>query len=66
MLLRWDFAMNKRGRPTDSKKNISIKIRVDLDTYKKLEFCASVLHLSKSEIIRQAILQMHNTVEQYK
>lgn len=56
--------MNKKGRPTNSKKDINIKIRIDTNTYNKLEFCASVLQVSKSEVIRRAVHQIADVVEQ--
>lgn len=55
--------MNKKGRPTNSKKDINIKIRIDINTYNKLDFCASVLQVSKSEVIRRAIDQIADVVE---
>ncbi len=48
------------GRPTEAKKDICIKVRIDEETCKKLEFCMEVEKMNKSEIIRQLIIKRYN------
>ena len=51
--------MKKMGRPTEAKKNIFIKLRIDPDTNEKLEVCMEIENKNKSEIIRYSILEMY-------
>ncbi len=52
--------MGKMGRPTDSKKDLCIKLRIDDETNRKLEFCMEMEKKNKSEVIRDAILKQYN------
>ncbi len=52
--------MKKMGRPTEAKKDICVKVRIDEETCKKLELCMEVENLNKSEIIRQSIIKRYN------
>lgn len=48
--------VNKRGRPRkDSGKKSRLDLRVSEDDLKKLEYASSVLGMSKSDVIRNAI-----------
>lgn len=49
----------KMGRPTDNPKNISLKILLDDGTSKKLEECSKVLKVSKAEVMRRGVHEMH-------
>lgn len=49
------MSSTKVGRPTESVKEELIKARVDSDLKEKLEFCATKLGCSKSEIVRLGI-----------
>ena len=51
--------MKKMGRPTEAKKDLCIKLRIDQDTNKKLEVCMEIEHKNKSEMIRSSILEMY-------
>ena len=51
--------MKKIGRPTEAKKDLCIKLRLDQDTNEKLEICMKIKHKNKSEIIRSSILEMY-------
>ncbi len=52
--------MKKMGRPTDAKKDIWIKFRMDHNTNEKLEICMELLNSNKSEAIRKSILALYN------
>ena len=52
--------MKKMGRPTEAKKDICIKVRIDEDTCKKLEICMEIDNMNKSEIIRKLIIDKYN------
>ncbi|MCF0163238.1 ribbon-helix-helix protein, CopG family [Fusobacterium necrophorum] len=46
---------SKMGRPTDSKKNLMLRIRLDEETYKKLEKLSKIENVSMSEFVRNFI-----------
>jgi predicted transcriptional regulator len=50
----------KMGRPTDNPKNISLKVRLDNDTAKKLDECIEKANVSKAEIVRRGIHKVHD------
>jgi len=45
----------KMGRPTDSPKDTTLKIRMDKDSLEKLKICSEELGISRSEVIRSSI-----------
>lgn len=47
------------GRPTDNPKDISLKVRLDKDTAKKLDECVEVLKVSKAEVMRRGVNEVH-------
>ena len=51
--------MSRIGRPTESKKDICIKLRIDKETDRKLEWCMEYENTNKSEIIRRSIIEMY-------
>lgn len=51
--------MKKMGRPTKSKKDLCIKLRIDEETNQKLEVCMELEKKNKSEIIRESIIAMY-------
>ncbi len=51
--------INKMGRPTESKKDITIKVRIDEGVQKMLDYSAKKNGLSKSEIIRLGITKIY-------
>lgn len=57
--------MSKRvGRPTDNRKDIVIRARVDEETIEKLDKCTEALEFTRSEVIRKGIDQVYfNTFE---
>lgn len=48
-------ATTKRGRPTESKKDYMLRVRLDNETKSKLKEIEKQISLSKSEIIRKGI-----------
>ncbi len=58
------MAAKKMGRPTDSPKNIDIKIRFDQDTVSKLEKCSEKMQISRAEVVRRGVKKMYDDLEQ--
>ena len=56
------MGQKKLGRPTDNPKDISLKIRLDKETSKKLDDCIETFHVSKAEIVRRGIHKMHEDI----
>lgn len=55
---------NKRmGRPTDSPKDTTLKIRMDKDSLEKLEFCSKKLSVSRAEVIRSSIRKTYDDLQ---
>ena len=52
--------MSKIGRKKKKKKDLSIKIRIDDETNRKLEMCMEIEKLNRSELIRQSIIDKYN------
>ena len=50
----------KMGRPTDNPKEISLKVLLDKGTAKKLEECVQILNVSKAEVMRRGVKEVHN------
>ena len=49
----------KIGRPTESKKNHMIRVRMDKETVQKLDECVQELNSNRSSIIREGICEIH-------
>ena len=47
------------GRPTDNPKDISLKVLLDKDTSKKLDECSQKLEVSKAEVMRRGVNEIH-------
>lgn len=47
------------GRPTESRKDLCVKIRIDEELNQKLEVCMELEGKNKSEIIRESIISMY-------
>lgn len=45
----------RMGRPTDSRKDIKLQIRVDEKTLNDLDECAKELNSNRSEVVREGI-----------
>lgn len=50
----------KMGRPTDSPKDITIKIRFDKETSEILEDCSKQMGVSRAEVVRRGVRKMHS------
>lgn len=50
----------KIGRPTDNPKNISLKVRLDNETDRKLTECIIRLNVSKAEILRRGVHKVYD------
>lgn len=51
------------GRPTDSPKDTTIKFRIDNETKEKLDECSEELKISKSEVLRQGVHELHSRLK---
>ena len=57
------MSAKKMGRPTDSPKDISLRIRIDAQTDKKLKECSESHKITKSEVIRQGIDRIYDDLK---
>lgn len=57
------MSAKKMGRPTDSPKDISLRIRINAQTDEKLKECSEALKVTKSEVIRQGIDRIHGDLK---
>lgn len=56
--------MNKKmGRPTDAIKDSVIKVRIDEQTKRMLEYCVKISSMSKSDVVRQGIENVYNELK---
>ncbi len=53
----------KIGRPTEAKKDITIKIRIDEETQRMIDYCIKQKTLSKSEIVRLGITKVYQEIK---
>lgn len=54
----------KRGRPkTGDSKDYMLRVRMDSQTVKKLDECCEAEGLSKSEVVRQGIDEIHGKIK---
>lgn len=52
----------KCGRPTDSPKSHMLRVRIDESTRQRLNECASIMGISKSQAVRLAISYLEKTI----
>ena len=50
----------KMGRPTDNPKDITLKVRFDNDTSRKLDECIRIMEVSKAEVVRRGIHKIYD------
>lgn len=53
----------KRGRPTDSPKNTTVKMRMDKETVAMLDECTEKLDATRSEVIRTGIRKVYDGLD---
>ncbi len=53
----------KMGRPTNAPKTYNTRIRLSDEDVKKLEYCASITGLTKSEIMRRGIDKVYQELK---
>jgi len=54
----------KMGRPpSDNPKDKLLRVRIDKETLGKLEDCAKLLSTNRSDIVRQGIDMMYDSLE---
>ncbi len=59
-----NLGIKKMGRPTDTPKDISLKVRLDKASSEKLDECIRILEVSKAEVVRQGIHNVHDALTQ--
>ncbi len=57
------MAAKKIGRPTDSHKDIDIKIRFDKETVEKLEICSEKMQITRAEVVRRGVRKMYDDLD---
>lgn len=55
--------MSPKGRPTDDPKNLNTRVRLSEEDVKRLDYCARVTGLKKSEVIRQGIKEVYDRLK---
>ena len=55
--------MKSKGRPTEAKKDIMLKVRIDEQTNRMLDYCTRMSGSSKSEVIRSGIELQYKNVK---
>lgn len=55
--------MSPKGRPTDDPKTLNTRIRLSQEDMQRLEYCVQVTGLKKSEIIRQGIKEVYESLK---
>ncbi len=53
----------KMGRPTEAKKGITIKVRIDDETQNMIDYCTKKKKISKSEIVRLGIAKIYQEIK---
>lgn len=49
----------KMGRPTESIKDYTLRVRMDKETLQMLDDCCKKYNVSRSELVRRGILLIH-------
>lgn len=57
------MATKKIGRPTESLKDYMLRVRMDKETLKKLDYLANNANVSRSEIIRKGIENEYDDIK---
>lgn len=55
--------LQKGSKLTDNPKDTMLRVRIDKDTVKKLNFISEQLKLSKSEVVRNGIDEQYNKLK---
>lgn len=55
--------MSRKGRPTDEPKTLNTRIRLSEEDVQRLEYCAEVTGMKKSEIIRLGIKEVYERLK---
>lgn len=55
--------MSPKGRPTDNPKKHDTRIRMSDEDVRLLEYCAKTTGKSKSDIIREGIRKVYNSIK---
>lgn len=51
------------GRPTDSPKNKLLQVRLDNETFEKLNECVKEEKSTRSDIVRKGIIMVYDDIE---
>lgn len=55
--------MSPKGRPTEDPKTLNTRIRLSEEDAQRLEYCAKITGMKKSEIIRQGIKEVYDRLK---
>lgn len=53
----------KMGRPTESPKDATLKVRMDKDSLEYLGTCSKKLGITRSEVVRRAIKKTYEDLQ---
>lgn len=53
----------RTGRPTEDPKKLRLELRLSKKDEEKLNFCCSIFHLSKAEVIRMGIDEVYQKAQ---
>ena len=56
----------KMGRPTNSPKDVMVRVRMDKTTLSKLDKCVDLKGSNRSQVIRDAIVLVYSKIKKYK
>ena len=54
----------KMGRPTDSPKNVMVRVRMDAEMIEMINKCSRTLRITVSEVVRQGVKKVYDGLEQ--
>ena len=58
--------MSQMGRPTNEPKTISTHIRFSEEDIRRVDYCAKLTGMTRSDIIRQGIKEMYDRLKEEK
>ena len=53
----------KMGRPTNSPKDVMVRVRMDKTTLSKLDKCVDLKGSNRSQVIRDAIVSVYSKIK---
>ncbi|MGN1213043.1 MAG: CopG family transcriptional regulator [Christensenellales bacterium] len=53
----------RKGRPTESKKDVLLQVRIDTQTLNDLDYCAKKENTNRSTIVRKGIKRIYDDIK---